>query len=228
VAVSETAARARLLWQVTQRIPPPTTATWLRVAVDGVDGAGKTTFADELAGVLTAAGRPVIRASVDDFHRVRAERYRRGRSSWLGFWLDSFDYPRLRAELLDPLEPSGSGRYRVAVHDLASDERLDLPRMQAPPAAVLVVDGLFLHRDELVGTWDLSVFLDVPFEITAARMAVRDGSCADPAAPSLHRYVHAQRHYLASCQPRERATMVIDNSDPACPTATQLGIPGED
>jgi uridine kinase len=38
-----------------------------RVAIDGVDGAGKTHLADELALLLGAAGRPTIRASVDGF-----------------------------------------------------------------------------------------------------------------------------------------------------------------
>ncbi len=41
-----------------------------RVAVDGVDGAGKTMFADELATVVGAGDREVIRASVDDFQRA--------------------------------------------------------------------------------------------------------------------------------------------------------------
>ena len=35
-----------------------------RVAIDGPDAAGKTTLADELAG-LVSARRPVIRASID-------------------------------------------------------------------------------------------------------------------------------------------------------------------
>jgi len=35
----------------------------LRVAVDGVDGVGKTTFADLLSEELQSAGREVIRAS---------------------------------------------------------------------------------------------------------------------------------------------------------------------
>ncbi len=41
----------------------------LRVAIDGVDGAGKTTLADELVEPVRRLGRRVIRASVDDFHR---------------------------------------------------------------------------------------------------------------------------------------------------------------
>jgi uridine kinase len=46
----------------------------VRVAIDGVDGAGKTTFANELAEVVGGLGRPVIRASVDGFHNPRVVR----------------------------------------------------------------------------------------------------------------------------------------------------------
>ena len=57
----------------------------LRVGIDGVDGAGKTTLADTLADALEAAGIAVIRASVDGFHHPRAVRYRLGRESPEGF-----------------------------------------------------------------------------------------------------------------------------------------------
>lgn len=64
----------------------------VRVAIDGVDGAGKTTLADALAPAVAAQGRPAIRASVDDFHHPRAVRYARGRHSPDGFYLDSYNY----------------------------------------------------------------------------------------------------------------------------------------
>ncbi len=183
------------------------------MAIDGVDGAGKTTFADELARVLTAAGRVTIRATVDGFHHARAHRYRRGQHAWEGFWLDAFDVEQLRSELLDPLQQSGSGRYRRAVHDLATDQSLDLPYEVAPLGAVLLLDGVFLHRPELVDCWDLSVFLEVPFGVSVKRMAARDGTDPDPDSPGVRRYVQAQRHYLGAVSPRARATIVIDNSD---------------
>lgn len=83
----------QVLETVALRIPRAESG-WVRLAVDvdGFDGAGKTTFANELGEVLTAAGRPVVRASVDDFHNVRRLRYRRGRDSWEGYWLDAFNY----------------------------------------------------------------------------------------------------------------------------------------
>jgi hypothetical protein len=41
----------------------------VRVAIDGVDGVGKTTLADELVAPLQLLGRDVIRASIDGFHQ---------------------------------------------------------------------------------------------------------------------------------------------------------------
>lgn len=212
--VSACSARRReVLLAVAARVPAPVGADAVRVAVDGVDGSGKSVFADQLAGVLREQARPVVRASVDGFHHPRVERYRRGRSSPSGFWLDSFDYDLLRHDLLDPLGPAGSRRYRTAVHDLDTDQHLDLPWVVAPPGVVLVLDGLFLHRDELYEMWGLSVFLDVPFEVTVVRMAARDGSNPDPRHPSMRRYVDAQRTYFKSCAPAKRADLVIDNTD---------------
>ncbi|MFZ0030865.1 MAG: hypothetical protein WAK84_03215, partial [Candidatus Cybelea sp.] len=43
------------------------------VAIDGIDGAGKTTLAHELVPFLDRSQRPVIRASIDNFHRPRAQ-----------------------------------------------------------------------------------------------------------------------------------------------------------
>jgi len=178
------------------------------VGVDGVDGAGKTTFCDELASVLRARGRDVVRASVDDFHHPRRIRWQRGRTSPEGFFLDSFDHERF-AEYL--LRPFAAGKpFRRASHDLASDEYVSPPAEVAPPSAILLVDGIFLHRDELVEHWDFSVFLAVEFAVSVARMAIRDGSPSDPDDPRNRRYVEGQKLYLAQCTPADRAGLVVD------------------
>ncbi len=212
-----------MLQAVVEAIPAAVDGSCVRVAVDGPDGAGKTIFADELATAIRDSGRPAIRVSLDDFHNVRAVRYRRGQHSPDGCWLDSYNYDRFIAYVLDPLGPGGPRRYRAAAHDLASDAMLSPTPLTAPPAAVLVVDGLFLHRDELVGYWDFSIFLNVPFVITAARMARRDGTDPDPDHPSQRRYVQAQRSYFAACAPSERASLVIDNSDAGHPRICRRG-----
>jgi uridine kinase len=205
-------ARTRVLRTVAESIPAGIGDSGVRVAIDGRDGAGKTTFADELAVVVQLGGRPVVRVSADDFHNVRAVRYRRGRDSPLGCWLDSYDYRRLRSDVIDPLGPGGSRRYRPVAHDLRSDELLEPAVLTAPAGAVLILDGMFLHRDELAGCWELSVYLDVPIDVTVQRLANRDGSSPDPEHRSLRRYLLAHQLYTAACSPRDRADFVIDNS----------------
>ncbi len=187
------------------------------VAVDGVDGSGKTTFAAALAERLRRQGRLSLVIHVDDFLRLRAERHRRGRDSPLGFWLDSYDYPALRRFVLEPLGHGGDGHYRGRATDLINDRPIDEPPRYAEPGTVVIVEGLFLHRDELVDHWDFSIFLDAPFEATVARMAGRDGGHPDPEHPSQRRYVEGQRLYFQACRPWTRADLVIDNSDPLRP-----------
>jgi uridine kinase len=187
------------------------------VAVDGVDGAGKTVFADELAAVLRASGRPVIRASVDSFHNPRAVRYRQGRDSPRGFFEDSYDYPTLARLLLAPLSDGGDRRFRRAAFDHRRDAPVDAPEEEAPIGAVLVFDGIFLHREELRPYWHYSVFLDVPFHVSIPRGAQRGEGSADPQAPSNHRYVEGQSIYLRTCRPWERATVMVNNEDLEAP-----------
>lgn len=180
----------------------------LIVGIDGVDGSGKTMLADALAALMPS----VVRVSIDGFHHVRERRYRRGRTSPEGFWLDSYDYSRFREDVVDPFR-RGRGTYLPAGHDVDSDQLLSGPRHQVPRGSVLLVDGIFLHRPELRDLWDLSVFLDVPFDESVRRMSVRDGLPADPSAAENARYVGGQKLYLTACAPAERATILVDYRD---------------
>lgn len=191
----------------------------VRVAIDGVDGAGKTTLADELADAVLPQGRPCIRASIDGFHRPRAERYRRGRSSPEGYYEDSFDLDAFRRELLEPLGPYGDRRYRVAVFDHRSDAHVGVPVAVVPPNAIALVDGIFLLRPELTGHWDLAIFVSVRPEKGAERALRRDRdlTAEDAAALYRRRYLPAQRHYLRTVGPHERADVIVVNDDPDHP-----------
>jgi uridine kinase len=174
-----------------------------RVAIDGVDGAGKTWFADDLARVLTGRGFAVQRVSIDDFLSPAVVRYARGRRSPEGYWLDSHDTPRF-VRAVSAEGPAAGG-----------------------PAGVVVVDGIFLHRDELMDLWDLRVFLDVPTDVAFDRMARRDGRSADPAAKENVRYSEGQKLYLAACDPASRAHLVVDNTDFSAPLLVRRRLAAE-
>ncbi len=196
----------------------------VRVAIDGVDGAGKTTFADELQDRLAGSGRPVIRASVDGFHHPRTVRYRLGRGSPEGFYRDSYDYATLKRVLLDPLGPGGDGRYRRAIFDVEADVTVQAPDEQALPGSILLLDGIFLHRPELARYWDFSVFLQVEWTRNH-RVRSRAGSGgAHGEEAGDARYREGQAIYFRECAPWARASVVIDNDDLAAPFIVSPGL----
>jgi len=209
----DTPDRRRVLGVVADEIAALPQVRVRRVGVDGVDGAGKTVFADELADHLRRRGVSVIRASIDGFHRPRTERYSRGRTSAEGYYLDSFDYDAVHRDLLDPLGQGGSGRYLVACFDHTTDRPVAPRWRRARVDEVLVFDGIFLHRLELRPVWDYSIFLDVTPRTSVHRCAGRDGTPDDLDDPSLRRYLEGQARYLRECDPAGRATRLIDHDD---------------
>jgi len=192
------------------------------VGIDGVDGAGKTTFADELAGLLRESGIEVIRISLDDYLNPQSRRYAQGRTSAKGYFEDSYDYDRFNDEVLEPLAHDGCGRYRTAAYDLGKEAPVVSPWKVAPDDVVVIIDGMFLHRDEFCGPrskkrWDLSVWLEVPFDESYKRLAARNGSSPDPEDPGNARYYRGQLLYLDQCDPAHRADLVVENATPHAP-----------
>ena len=135
-AARDQGARGEFVRRLAEAISSVTTTHPLRVAIDGPPASGKTTLADELAVVLRARGREVIRASIDDFLVHLAQRYRRGRYSAEGCYFDAHDRVALCRVLLDPLGPGGDRRFRHAISDSQSSPSAST----APADAVLLFD----------------------------------------------------------------------------------------
>lgn len=210
--MTTTPARADVLARVASRVPD--LGRPVLVGIDGADGSGKTIFADELAETLRdrMPGRPVVRASVDDFHHPRAHRYAEGRTGRT-VWERSFDLEALRRELLDPWRAGPGSSYHERWHDLETDAYVDQPTATVPADGVLVVDCLFAQRVELRDVWDLVVWLECPDDVRVARMVERDGRPGASDHPDQQRYLDAQAIYRAECRPRDRAGLVVDNAD---------------
>lgn len=191
-----------------------------RVAVDGPPAAGKTTLADELADVLRAQGRHVVRATIDDFLFPRAQRYPRGEYSAEGCYFDTHDHAALNRVLLDPLGPGGDRRFRPGVYDHATDTAVSPPVTTAPADAVLVFDGVFLMRPELIDRWDLRIFVSTALEKTVDRAVIRERQASSRAQIERRwreRYIPSQQLYFATVGPTDRADIVVHNDDPEHP-----------
>lgn len=190
----------------------------VRVAIDGVDAAGKSMFADELAATLRAGcDRTIVRASIDGFHNPRSVRLARGPDAPDGYYYDSFDLDALIRGLLLPLGAGGERRIRTRVFNFETDTVIASADQLVAVDSILVFDGVFLLRPELRPFWEFSIFLDVPFEVTVARAVERDGYLFGNAEQIrrryARRYVPGQKLYLQESRPQSYASVVIDNSD---------------
>jgi uridine kinase len=194
----------------------------IRVGIDGIDASGKTFLADTIASYIEKQGRPVIRASIDGFHKPRAERYKRGKDSPEGYYEDSFEYVSLREKLLEPLGEKEDKRYHTAVFDFRTDTPVLSPEQVAPSDAILIFDGVFLLRPEIAHSWDYHIYVNIDFEEGLRRAMKRDlpllGSAEAVEERYLKRYYPGQRLYLEAINPKKKANVIVENTDFHHPT----------
>ena len=118
--------------------------------------------------------------------------------------------------LLAPLGPKGDRRYRTATFDLLLDQPVEQAPALAGNADILIVDGTFLQKPELRGSWDVVIFLEVAEETAISRGAKRDAKLlgGEKVAEAMQRsrYQAAFKIYDEKCEPLRHADIVIDNS----------------
>ena len=209
--------RSQLLEQLSKYILKIKQNSPVRVAIDGIDAAGKTRLAKELAFQLKKSGRQIIQVSVDDFHNTQEQRYRRGKESPEGYYYDSFNYPALIEKVLQPLSPEGSRTYLKSWFNFKQDFRTQEEWLTAEEDAILLVDGIFLMRPELFDFWDVKIFVDIQFDTSIERAIERDlyqhGSIAAINRLYQLRYIPGQKIYFERCFPHQRADVIIRNDD---------------
>lgn len=187
-----------------------------RVGIDGLSGSGKTSLSDELANELQARGRNVTQIHQDDFHNLRALRHRQGRNSARGYYEDAFNWQALIDFVLVPLGPGGDRRYRRRIMDLDTDIALDEDRIAASADDIVIVEGTFLQRPELVNHWDLRVFVEVGLHIARSHGVARDSLKSDPALIAQlwdERYQPSELEYLSSDRPLDHADVRFVNEE---------------
>src|SRR5687768_14901860 len=115
-----------------------------RVGIDGRSGAGKTMLVDALADRLEAMGQECLRASLDDFHRPgHQQREKAGGFTPKEYLREGYNYAKIREFLLDPLGPRGNRHCRLDYWNSHDDQPFPEDWLDAPPDAILIVDGIF-------------------------------------------------------------------------------------
>ncbi len=145
----------------------------IRVAINGVEGTGKTVFAEKLAKYLNSEKINTIQVSIDGFHFNRELRYRQGRDSAKGYYEDSYDELGFVEKVLKSSQAQVP-QITEATQDLETDEHLNLAPTKISNGTVLLTDGSYLFKPNYREHWDLKVYLKTSFVIAMRRGVERD------------------------------------------------------
>ncbi|GAA1405464.1 hypothetical protein GCM10009639_52440 [Kitasatospora putterlickiae] len=180
----------------------------LRVAVDGAAAARPGVLADALVEPLRLRGLPTLRVPAAGFLRpasVRLEYGRHDADAFHDLWLD--DGALLR-EVLDPLEPGGTGRVLPSLRDPVTDRATRAPYTGLAPAGVLLLDGALL-----LGRW-------LPLELTV-HLALSPAALERRTAPEERWTLPAFARYEAETAPAEAADLTVRLDDPRHPALVE-------
>ena len=131
------------------------------------------TFVEEFVRYLVQSGIQATHVSIDGFHHQKSHRYRQGRDSARGYYEDSYNEEAFAEKVLRASQ-TDAPHYTSAVHDLETDELLELDSVPLPEKSVIITDGAYLFKPSYLPHWDLKVYLKVPFEVARLRGTQRD------------------------------------------------------
>ncbi len=185
------------------------------VALSGIDASGKGFLATRLRQALLAQGLNAALVGIDPWLSSPAARPA-ATTEGERFYLYAFDFDRLFTRLIDPLRRQGSVDVVETLFGLDGVGREQ--RITFRDADIVLVEGIFLFRRELVSRFDLRVWVDCSFR-TALERAVRRNQEGLPPESLLRDYhtiyFPAQELHFHRDQPRAAADVRLVNDD-AC------------
>ena len=163
------------------------------VAIDGLSGAGKTTLVERLRGISSNE----LILHIDDFIVERHRRYETGQSESMEYYALQWDVKLLVNVLFEPLS-RGETRLALPYYKRDTDEVV-MRTIEIDKDTLILIEGIFLLRDEWRAYFDYIVYLDCPREVRYERVLNRDTYIGDLAArldKYERRYWPGEAHYL--------------------------------
>jgi uridine kinase len=180
------------------------------LAITGIDGAGKTTLARDVAAGLDARGLNAQTVRVDDWHtapEVRFSNHDPGRH----FYRNAYRFEELFGLLVEPLRVDRTLTLSVTLRRLPLNDTFE-NTYHFVDTDVLILEGIFLLKTEWRNRYDFSIWVDSSFE-TALQCAIvrnQEGLDAGQLIADYERiYFAAQRIHLAADAPSIHADLVI-------------------
>lgn len=183
------------------------------IGINGVDAAGKTTFASNLASKLKIEGYNVVVINLDDFLNERKVRYK-DKNEIKSYINHAFNLKRLENEILKPLKENMSVQALVEVLDLEKD-KFFTKKYKIEKESIVLVEGVLLLRPPIVKYFDLKIFIDITNQEVIRRAVLRDDYLFKDKIEERYeqKYIPIQEWYKEEYRPCQISDIVIDNED---------------
>ena len=181
------------------------------IGIDGLGGAGKSTVSEKIKNIFSEDGIQITILHIDDFIHPRAVRYSEKAEEWECYYYLQWRYDYLTREIIKPIRSGAPFHKKIELYDKDNDSYF-LSDTDIPVGSVVIIEGIFLQREELQDIFDYMIYIDVPEETRLRRVLERDGYIGDKeqiAAKYNSRYFPAERYYCRHCSPDKKAELVI-------------------
>ncbi|WP_337999469.1 kinase [Solibacillus daqui] len=176
------------------------------VAIDGLSGAGKTTIVHQLKSEI----ENVVILHIDDHIVKREMRYNTGHDEWFEYYQLQWDTNYLKQHLYKKLHQNEK-QLHLPFYDKDKDTLIS-KSIQIPPKSIVIIEGIFLLREEWKAFYDYIIFLDCPKEVRYERVLHRDtyiGKLEERLIKYQNRYWVAEDYYLKMQNPFELAHTIM-------------------
>ncbi|MEK4426863.1 kinase [Solibacillus sp. FSL K6-1523] len=172
------------------------------VAIDGLGGAGKTTLVHQLKNELDH----VVIIHIDDLIVEKALRYNTGHNEWFEYFQLQWDGIYLKENLFEKLHQN-SKQLRLPFYN-KEDDTSTFQTITIPLNCIVIIEGVFLLREEWKSYYDYIIFLDCPKEVRYERVLQRDtyiGDFEERLRKYQNRYWKAEDYYTEKQNPMKLA-----------------------
>src|SRR5215467_1031639 len=184
------------------------------IGINGIDASGKTMFSRDLSSFLIGHGYFVQLVHVDDFHNPKKVRYQ-GDNEAENYLFRSIDFERLAGNLLDNIVEKQELDIELTLLDLNTDQYTLSRRYVVNRDSIVIVEGVFLFKKDLLDYFDFKVFLDISFSESVRRGIARNERipAGDVEDRYSEKYLVGQKLYFRLHDPKGAADMTINNED---------------
>ena len=181
------------------------------LGIDGLSGAGKSTFAMRLKNELLNRGNKVFLIHIDDHIVQRKERYATGYEEWYEYYFLQWDVEKLKEILFMSLKEKKTS-LNLPFYDKNHDSILN-KEISISNYNVIIIEGVFLQRTEWRPYFDYVIYLNCEKEIRYARVRNRDtylGNEDEIIEKYKRRYWKGEEYYLKNEDPISKANLIKD------------------